>query len=134
MRMTRKNWMFRIAAVGLVLLAGAAWSGNDGVAAAQQTFPGRNADPIMPPSSPPNALPSEDPSVSGRMGADRLEAMKMADRRNHAQKDIEKMSALTTELKSDFEKTHQGELPADLLRKAKEIEKLAHDLQSQMAH
>jgi len=68
------------------------------------------------------------------MGADRLEAMKMADRRNHAQKDIEKMSALTTELKSDFEKTHQGELPADLLRKAKEIEKLAHDLQSQMAH
>ncbi|HZQ44517.1 MAG TPA: hypothetical protein VFA99_14780 [Acidobacteriaceae bacterium] len=132
--MTRKNQMFRIAAVGLVLLAGAAWSGNSGVAAAQQTMPGTNRDPIMPPSQPPGALPSEDPSVSGRMGADRLEAMKMADRRNHAQKDIEKMSALTTELKSDFEKTHQGELPADLLRKAKEIEKLAHDLQSQMAH
>ena len=132
MRMRRTNEIVRIAAVGLMLLAGAAWSGNGNVAAAQQSTPGRNSDPIMPPSSPPNALPSEDPSVSGRMGADRIEAMKMADRRNHAQKDIEKLTALTSELKTDFDKTHQGELPVDLMKKAKEIEKLAHDLQSQM--
>lgn len=134
MRMTGTNEMLRIAAVGLVLLTGAAWGGNAGVAAAQQSMPGRNADPIMPPSQPPGALASEDPSVSGRMGADRMEAMKMADRRNHAQKDIEKMTELTNALKSDFDKTHQGELPVDLLKKAKEIEKLAHDLQSQMSH
>ena len=133
MRMRRTDEILRIAAVGLMLLAGAAWSGNVGVAAAQQSMPGRNADPIMPPSQPPGALPSEDPSVSGRMGADRLEEMKMADRRNHAQKDIDKITELTGELKADFAKTHQGELPVDLLKKAKEIEKLAHDLQSQMS-
>ena len=134
MQMRRTQEIVRIAAVGLMLLAGVAWGGNAGIAEAQQTMPGRNADPIMPPSSPPGALPSEDPSVSGRMGADRLEAMKMADRRNHAQKDIDKMTALTTELKSDFDKTHQGELPVDLVKKAKEIEKLAHDLQTQVSH
>ena len=77
-------------------------------------------------------MTSEDPSIAGRTGQDRMDAMKRADRHNHAQKDIEKMVALTNELQADFAKTNQGQLPADFAKKAKEVEKLAHDLQAQM--
>jgi hypothetical protein len=65
------------------------------------------------------------------MGEDRIEAMKMADRRNHARKDLDRMAALTSELQADFAKSNQ-QLPADFAKKAKEVEKLAHDLQTQM--
>jgi hypothetical protein len=116
----------------VVLVAGAGVARNTGIVEAQQSSPERNADPIMPPPSQPSAMTSEDPSVAGRMGQDRIEAMKLADRRNHAQKDIDKLVALTNELQLAFAKTNQGQLPVELVKKAKEVEKLAHDLQSQM--
>jgi hypothetical protein len=119
--------MFRVAVVGVALVTGAGFAGNVGVVKAQ-----RNADPIQPPPTQPGAMTSEDASVSGRMGQDRVEAMKAADRRNHAQKDIERMVALTNELQADIAKTNNGELPADIAKKAKEIEKLAHDVQTQI--
>jgi hypothetical protein len=123
----KMNQMFRVAVVGVVLVAGAGFACNVGVVMAQ-----RNADPIQPPPTQPGAMTSEDSSVSGRMGQDRVEAMKAADRRNHAQKDIERMAELTNELQADLAKTNHGELPADIGKKAKEIEKLAHDVQSQI--
>jgi hypothetical protein len=121
--------------MGVVLVTGAGMAWNTGVVAAQKAPPpARNADPIMPPASQPTTMTSEDPSIAGRMGQDRIEAMKMADRRNHAQKDIERMVALTNELQTDFAKTNKGDLPLDLVKKAKELEKLAHDFQTQMNH
>ena len=133
MRTVRMNRVFRIAVMGTVLVTGFGLATTTGSVAAQRSqTPERNADPIMPPPSQPGAMTSEDPSVSGRMGQDRIEAMKRADRHNHAQKDIEKMVALTNELQAAFAKTNQGELPADFAKKAKEVEKLAHDLQNQM--
>jgi hypothetical protein len=121
--------------MGVVLVTGAELAWNTGVVLAQKSqAPERNADPIMPPASQPGVMTSEDPSIGGRMGQDRIEAMKMADRHNHAQKDIEKMVALTNELQAGFAKTNQGDLPLDLVKKAKEVEKLAHDLQTQINH
>ena len=126
MKMTQ---MFRVAAMGVVLVMGAGFAWNAGVVRAQ-----RNADPIQPPATQPGAMTSEDSSIGGRMGQDRIEAMKAADRRSHAQKDVEKMVALTNELHADMAKMNNGELPADIAKKAKEIEKLAHDVQSQINH
>jgi hypothetical protein len=40
--------------------------------------------------------------------------------------------ALTTELKSDVDKANKDELSLDVMRKAAEIEKLAHDVQNRM--
>ena len=129
MRTTQRNRVFRLAVMSVVLVTGAGLARTAGIVEAQRSSPERNADPIMPPPSQPTAMSSEDPSVAGRVGQDRIEAMKRADRHNHAQKDIEKMVALTNELQAAFAK---GELPADFAKKAKEVEKLAHDLQSQM--
>ena len=130
MRSREISQLFRAAVLSAVaLLAVSGLSRNHLIVEAQKSSPERNADPIMPPPSQPAAMTSEDPSVAGRVGQDRIEAMKRADRHNHAQKDIEKMVALTNELQAAFAK---GELPADFAKKAKEVEKLAHDLQSQM--
>ena len=49
-----------------------------------------------------------------------------------AQADIEKMTGLMSELNAEFEKTNKDEVSVMVLRKAKEIEKLAHDVQSQV--
>ena len=46
--------------------------------------------------------------------------------------DASKLLALTTELKSDVDKTDKDELSLEVMRKAAEIEKLAHDVQSRM--
>jgi hypothetical protein len=42
------------------------------------------------------------------------------------------MMALTNELKSDVDKTNKDELSVEVIRKAGEIEKLAHDVQARM--
>lgn len=122
-----------LSAAALLAVGGLA-SHTAAVMAQKSSVPERNADPIQPPATQPGAMTSEDPSIAGRVGQDRIEAMKMADRRNHAQKDIEKMVALTNELQAGFAKTNQGDLPLDLVKKAKEVEKLAHDLQTQINH
>jgi len=134
MRTIEMSRTLRIAVVSLALVTGAGFVGNTYPVAAQKSSPERNADPIMPPPSQPGGLTSEDPSVAGRVGQDRVDAMRMADRRNHAQKDLERMAALTSELQADFAKTNQGQLSADFAKKAKEVEKLAHDLQTQISH
>ena len=132
MQMIQCNRVFRLAVIGVALMTGAGLPLNTGIVEAQQSSPTPNRDPIMPPPSQPTAMTSEDPSIGGRIGQDRIEVMKEADRHNHAQKDVEKMVALTHELQAAFARTNQGQLPADLVKKAKEVEKLAHDLQAQM--
>ena len=137
MRTGKVNQIFRVAVLSAAgLVAGSGMVCDTIVVEAQRssTMPQRNADPIQPQPTQPGAIASEDPSIAGRVGQDRIEAMKLADRRNHAQKDVEKLVALTNELQADFAKTNQGNLPVDLVKKAKEVEKLAHDLQTQMSH
>ena len=133
MQIIQWNRVFRLAVIGVALMTGAGLALNTGIVEAQQSSPTTpNRDPIMPPPSQPTAMSSEDPSIGGRIGQDRIEVMKEADRHNHAQKDVEKMVALTHELQAAYARTNQGQLPADLVKKAKEVEKLAHDLQVQM--
>lgn len=46
--------------------------------------------------------------------------------------DANKMVQLSNELKADVEKTQRDELSMDVMRKAAEVEKLAHDVQQRM--
>jgi hypothetical protein len=43
-----------------------------------------------------------------------------------------KLLQLATELKADVDKTNKNEMSLDVIRKADEIERLAHDLKQQM--
>lgn len=53
-------------------------------------------------------------------------------RHKRLEDDVTKLQALTNELKSDVDKANKDELSLDVIRKAGEIEKLAHDVQNRM--
>lgn len=89
--------------------------------------------------------PASMPDISGSHGGEDSaagplhERMRMTaekahneDRRKRMLADTEKLLALSTELKVYIEKTNRDELSLDVIRKAQEIEKLAHDVQQRM--
>ena len=54
------------------------------------------------------------------------------ERHKKLQEDTAKLLALSTELKAEVDKTTKDELSLDVVRKAGEIEKLAHDVKERM--
>ena len=90
------------------------------------------------PSQPPPVMPSAGSSVDS--GPDPFRAgmearrLKMAndDRHKRLVADTEKLLSLSTELKEDVSKTTKNELSLDVIKKAAEIEKLAHDVKDRM--
>jgi hypothetical protein len=97
----------------------------------------KSQDPFSPSAADPGALPSDrvpdmmDPMTRGRMNEERVKALNDA-RHRRLEEDAATLQALSTELKSDVDKTDKDELSLDVMRKAGEIEKLAHDVQSRM--
>ncbi len=86
--------------------------------------------------------PTHTPQIPGIRGADteplagpspeKLEHMREDDRRKRLLSDTAKLLALSTELKEQVEKSSKDELSLDVVRKAAEIEKLAHDVKERM--
>jgi len=74
-------------------------------------------------------LPTSPMGERMRISAERAHA---EDRRKRMLADTDKLLALSTELKAYIEKTTRDELSLDVIRKAGEIEKLAHDVQQRM--
>jgi hypothetical protein len=65
------------------------------------------------------------------MNAERAKAFN-DERHKRLEDDVSRLQALTNELKADVDKADKDELSLVVLRKAAEIEKLAHDVQSRM--
>lgn len=65
------------------------------------------------------------------MGPDRTKMIN-EDRHKRLQSDVDKLVSLTSQLKTDVAKAEKDELSLDVIRKAQEIEKLAHDVQNRM--
>ena len=89
------------------------------------------------PSQPPSVLPSAgstvDPGDPFRAGMEaRRLKMQNDDRHKRLVSDTEKLLSLSTELKEDVSKTTKNELSLDVIKKAAEIEKLAHDVKERM--
>ena len=102
----------------------------------------KSPDPVMhnpDPMSTSTPLPGVSDDVPGlppspmnaRMNAERVKAFN-EDRHKRLEDDVAKLQALTNELKTDVDKANKDELSMDVMRKAAEIEKLAHDVQSRM--
>ena len=88
--------------------------------------------PTPPLNAHPNpGLATEPEGISGVNPA-RLEHMREDDRRKRLLADTEKLVALSTELKEEVDKTSKDELSLDVIRKAAELEKLAHDVRERM--
>jgi hypothetical protein len=89
---------------------------NDGIA------------PHLPSNTRKNA-PDEDPTI--RMQKD-LEKRANLDRHLHLKTDTDKLFKLATELKDQVDKSNQNILSLDVIKKADEIEKLAHSVKEKM--
>lgn len=123
----------------LVLLTGA--MGLSGVAMAQRgaPHPPPTNQPVTPPNTtspgvlPPMDFPDTTPDggIRGRMEEGRVKGLN-DDRHKRLASDVDKLVSLTNELKADLSKTTKDELSLDVIRKAQEIEKLAHDVQNRM--
>ena len=81
----------------------------------------------------PPGTPSQE-GIEPGMGpsANRLEKLREDERHKRLLADTEKLLALSTELKDEVDKTSKDELSVDVVRKAAEIEKLAHDVKERM--
>jgi hypothetical protein len=129
----RQMWSAALRAMGVALFVGLVTvaPGNGlGQRAQQQTGAGGRQGSATQPTvfDQPNDVPD---SVRGHMDAERMRMLN-DDRHKRLSQDVDKLLALTNELKADVDKTNKDELSVEVIRKAGEIEKLAHDVQSRM--
>lgn len=126
--------------LGMVLAVGISAAGtapapqrNGQSGAPVVTDPSVLGNPNTPTSMPDIASPGGgmDPAVRAHMEAERLKAAN-DDRHKRLVSDVDKLISLSNELKTDVDKTDKDELSLDVIRKAQEIEKLAHDVQNRM--
>ena len=127
-------WKAASTGVTVVLMLGAGM--RTVPVAAQQQTPG---------ALPPLSAPTQGPAVRGigsptdigenPMRESAHEALiRQANEQRHKRMldDANKMVQLSNELKADVEKTQKDELSIEVLKKAAEVEKLAHDVQQRM--
>lgn len=118
-----------MAVAGLVL-------GMGGVSGAQRS--GTTATPVDPRTGLPDAQTNSpfgaDESMRDRTAKIAMDQEKARndDRQKKLVADTEKLLALATELKADVDKTNKDTLSVDVVKKADEIEKLAHSVKEKM--
>ena len=141
MRSGESSRVFQIGVLCIVaLLVGAGLSRGICVVQAQKNpdpLLQTTQDPTMPATTPRGAARSDglpdlmDGPSRARMNEARMKAFNV-ERHKRLEDDAGKLLALSTELKTDVDKTDKDELSLEVMRKAAEIEKLAHDVQSRM--
>jgi type VI protein secretion system component VasF len=83
-------------------------------------FPGRNGNPA-----------ETDPTMDPHR-AEQQEKMRNNDRQKRLVADTDKLLALATDLKAQVDKSNKDTLSVDVIKKAEEIEKLAHSVKERM--
>lgn len=117
--------IFRVAIVGAALLVGAPVVSQGQVS---QPFP-----PQQPPSRRGMGIPPMEPvePLPPQMREQQAQA-RNDDRQKKLVADTDKLLVLATELKQDVAKTNKDVLSVDVIKKAEEIEKLAHSVKERM--
>jgi hypothetical protein len=80
----------------------------------------------------PSVGPNEIPGMTDSDIANRQERLRNTDRQKQLVLDTERLLALANELKVDVDKSTKNTLSLDVIRKADEIEKLAHAVKEKM--
>src|ERR1700739_4964358 len=122
-----------LCAAAFLMLSDAGMRGGSDVMAAQRSPAMNSGRPIDPP---PSGVPPVYPPQIGNSqdGTEEQQRAKAAteDRHKKVAGDVDRLVSLSNELKSDVDKTTKDELSLDVINKAKEIEKLAQDVQRRM--
>jgi hypothetical protein len=128
-------WRVGSAGVAVILMLGA--GARTAPMAAQQQQP---TTPQQPGASPPK-LPSHvpdmenlDPGPDPMRASMQEQAIRATNEQRHKKmlEDANRMVQLSNELKADVEKAQKDELSLEVMKKAAEVEKLAHDVQQRM--
>jgi hypothetical protein len=119
--------ILRTAVVGVALLAGAAGSLNGGQMPQSPQQPGQN--PGFP--SLGGAKGGDIDPISPRMSEAQARA-RSTERQKRLMADTDKLLELATDLKQQVDKTNKDILSVDVIKKADEIEKLAHSVKERM--
>jgi hypothetical protein len=120
--------MLRLTVIGVVLLM-TTLPGT--LSRGQRTQP---TDPMagqVPTTPPRGGIPDFGPPTSPKMEEQQARA-RSTERQKKLVADTDKLLALATELKTDVDKTNQNILSMDVIKKAEEIEKLAHSVKERM--
>jgi hypothetical protein len=120
--------VLRVTVIGVVLLITTLPGTLSG---GQRTQP---IDPMAPqvPTTPPHTgVPDFGPPASPKMEEQQARA-RSTERQKKLVADTDKLLALATELKTDVDKTNKDILSMDVIKKADEIEKLAHSVKERM--
>jgi hypothetical protein len=88
--------------------------------------------PIQPSSPSVPGLSTPDDGTANARTAEAMEKMRSQERQKKLVSDTDKLLSLATELKADMDKTNKDTLSLDVVRKADEIEKLAHSVKERM--
>jgi hypothetical protein len=118
-----------VVVVGLVLLAGVPGSVSSG----QITPPGTHSNQVPGIQQPKTGVldPNEpDPMAPHR--EQKQAELRNADRQKRLVADTDKLLALATDLKEQVDKSTKDTLSVDVIKKADEIEKLAHSVKERM--
>jgi hypothetical protein len=120
----------------MLLLGGVAWSQMSGTGSGQgtgsgggrlggqATGPGGVTSPVMPPIGPDTPLSPQTEEEQAKL--------RNAERQKQLVDDAQKLLSLANELKADVDKSTKDTLSLDVVRKADEIEKLAHNVKEKM--
>ena len=120
--------ILRVAIVGVVLVMGAS-GGLSGGQIVQQPIDPLQQQPRFPGNGRNNTEP---PSPLDGPRAEQQEKARSSDRQKRLVADTDKLLALATDLKQQVDKTNPNILSVDVIKKADEIEKLAHSVKERM--
>jgi hypothetical protein len=90
--------------------------------------------PVAPPPPPPNGVPTTNSDADEAQKRQARELAKKANLQRQAalKADTDKLLRLAVELKDSVDKSNENVLSLDVLKKAEEIEKLAHSVKDKM--
>ena len=125
---TWQGWVRRLAISGLITVSFVAVAAAAGQTVQQPGLPSAS----QPHAGLPSAAPADAPNPMAGPNASKLEHMREDERHKRLATDTAKLVELTNQLKEEVEKTSKDELSVDVVKKAAEIEKLAHDVKERM--
>jgi hypothetical protein len=112
--------VLRLGVVGIALMAVSLGRVSGGQIQQGQHFPGQVREP--------DGL---DPNIDQRR-LEQQESVRSSERQKRLVADTDKLLALATDLKQQVDKTNKNILSVDVIKKADEIEKLAHSVKERM--
>jgi hypothetical protein len=116
--------ILRAAVIGIAFLMGV----SGAIAGGQLSQPGSQQQPIGRPGV---EVPPMGPELSPQMQERQARSLN-SERQKRLVADTDKLLALATELKQDMDKTNKNVLSIEVIRKADQIEKLAHSVKERM--